>query len=76
MDAAARRTLEVLGESNAQDLANTVWAFAKLDVRDEGVMEAVAKVLVAAKTGPTRHDTSDTTRHDLTPTPTGVVSAD
>ena len=37
---------------------------------------AVAKVLVAAKTGPTRHDTSDTTRHDLTPTPTGVVSAD
>ena len=37
---------------------------------------AVAKVLVAEKTGPTRHDTSDTIRHDLTPTPTGVESAD
>ena len=42
MKAVARRALEILGEFNAQELANTVWAFAKLEAHDDALLEAVA----------------------------------
>ena len=38
----ANRAREMLGEFNAQDLASAVWAFAKLEMREEGLMKAVS----------------------------------
>ena len=37
------RVREIIGEFSAQGLANTVWAFATLEVKDVGLMEAVAR---------------------------------
>ena len=42
MKAVARRQLDILGEFNAQNLANTVWAFAKLRVKHAELLRAVA----------------------------------
>ena len=43
MKAVERRVREILGEFDAQGLANTVWAFAKLEMKEEALMKAVAR---------------------------------
>ena len=43
MGAVAGRALGTLRKFNAQDLANTVWAFAKLRVMESALMGAVAE---------------------------------
>ena len=43
MKAVAARALEILREFNAQNLANMVWAFAKLEMNEEALMKAVGR---------------------------------
>ena len=43
MKAVARRALEILRQFNAQELANTMWALAKLGVKEDELMKAVAR---------------------------------
>ena len=43
MAAVLRMALEILGSSNTQELANTEWAFAKVNMKEEQLMAAVAR---------------------------------
>ena len=45
MDAVMSRPRGLLGQRNAQDLANTAWAFPKVEVRNEVWMEALGNRL-------------------------------
>jgi len=42
MKAVVSRAMEMFGEFNAQNSASTAWAFTKMDIKDDALMDAVA----------------------------------